>query len=62
MSTQYQPGKKQKINASVRVRRPGGNVNVDKIGQALGPRGVNTAGVMKEFNAATAVYSEMPLA
>ncbi|MGY1455963.1 hypothetical protein [Streptomyces sp. SS8] len=62
MSTQYQPGKKQKISATVCVRQPGGNVNVDKIGQALGPHGVNIAGVMKEFSAATAVHSGVSLA
>ncbi|GGW61428.1 uL11 family ribosomal protein [Streptomyces xantholiticus] len=57
MSTQPQPKKKLKINATVRVRQPAGNANVAKIGQVLGAHGVNIAGVMKEFNAATAVHS-----
>nr|AQM75224.1 LSU ribosomal protein L11P [Streptomyces sp.] len=57
MPTQPQPKKKQKINATVRVQQPAGNANVAKIGQVLGAYGVNIAGVMKEFNAATAMHS-----
>lgn len=54
--------KKKKVSAVVRIEQDAGAANMGKVGQALGPHGVNIVQVAKEYNEGTARHTGLRVA